>query len=133
MRRRFAVAAVVLVAMGGGALHASQAQAPGVRREDVLRSDIGVRGREVVQARVIVAPGVLAPRHSHPGEEVAYVLTGQLRYQIDGRPPVTLGPGEALFIPAGAIHSARNVGDVEAVELATYVVRKGRPLVVPAR
>jgi len=43
---------------------------------------------------------------------------------------VTLGPGEVHFIPAGAIHSARNVGTGVAAELATYIVEKGKPLVV---
>jgi hypothetical protein len=35
-----------------------------------------------------------------------------------------------LFIPAGATHSARNVGTDNAAELATYIVEKGKPLVV---
>ena len=33
-----------------------------------------------------------------------------------------------LFIPAGTIHAAKNVGDVTASELATYVVEKNKPL-----
>jgi mannose-6-phosphate isomerase-like protein (cupin superfamily) len=35
-----------------------------------------------------------------------------------------------LFIPAGVIHSARNVGSVRGSELATYIVEKGKPLLV---
>ena len=76
-----------------------------------------------------IAPGVLAPRHRHPGEEIIYVLEGSLEYQLDGQPPVTLKAGEVLFIPAGAIHSAKNVGTGNGAELATYVVEKGKPLV----
>ncbi len=133
MRPRLIVVALALIIASGAGFHLAQAQSPGVRRTDVLQAALNVPGREVVQARVAIDPGVLAARHSHPGEEVAYVLSGTLQYQIDGRPPVTLGTGEALFIPAGAVHSAKNVGEVEAVELATYVVEKGKPLVVPAR
>ena len=51
-----------------------------------------------------------------------------LEYQLEGKPPVTLKAGEALFIPAGAIHAAKNVGTVNAAELATYIVEKGKPL-----
>jgi quercetin dioxygenase-like cupin family protein len=78
---------------------------------------------------VDLAPGVAFPLHSHPGEEIAYVLEGLLEYQLEGQPPITLKPGEALFIPAGAKHSAKNVGSTNAAELATYLVEKGKPLV----
>jgi quercetin dioxygenase-like cupin family protein len=44
--------------------------------------------------------------------------------------PVTLKAGEALFIPAGTIRAAKNVGTGNAAELATYIVEKGKPLVV---
>ena len=51
--------------------------------------------------RVDIAPGVVAARHSHPGEEIVYVIEGVLEYRLDGRPPVTLKAGEVLFIPHG--------------------------------
>ena len=35
--------------------------------------------------------------------------------------------GEVLFIPAGTIHAAKNVGSGNAAELATYVLEKGKP------
>ena len=83
--------------------------------------------------RVDIAPGVLAPNHSHPGEEIVYVIEGLLEYQLEGKPPVTLRAGEVLFIPAGTIHSAKNVGSVNGAELATYIVEKGKPLVTPVK
>lgn len=129
---RFMTAALLIAAFGGmGPL--AHAQPSGIGRTDLLQHDLGVAGREVVQVRVDFAPGVIAPRHSHPGVEVAYVLEGTIEYQIDGQPPVTLKKGDALFIPDGAIHSARNVGDGKASELATYFVEKGKPGFVPAR
>ncbi len=59
-------------------------------------------------------------KHKHSGEEIVYVIEGLLQYQIEGRPPVTLKAGEVLFIPAGAIHSAKNVSTRNGAELATY-------------
>ncbi len=115
------------------ALNAARSQQPGVTRADLLRHDLGVPGREVVQVRVDFAPGAAFPPHSHPGEEIAYVIEGLLEYQLEGKPAVTLTAGEALFIPAGTIHSARNVGGGNAAELATYVVEKGKPLVAPGQ
>ena len=107
------------------------AQAPGITRTDLQRHDLSVPGREVIQVRVDIAPGVVAPRHSHPGEEIVYAIEGSLEYRLDGKPPVTLKAGEVLFIPAGAIHEVKNVGRGNAAELATYIVEKGKPLVVP--
>ena len=41
---------------------------------------------------------------------------------------MTLKPGDVLFIPAGTIHAAKNVGNRKGAELATYIVEKGKPL-----
>ena len=102
----------------------------GIQRTDLLRRDLQAAGHETIQARVDFEPGVASPKHSHPGEEVAFVLEGTLEYRLEGRPPVTLKTGEALFIPAGTPHIAINIGTTKASELATYIVRKGFPLVV---
>jgi quercetin dioxygenase-like cupin family protein len=107
--------------------------AQGIARTDVVQHDLDVAGREVVQVRVAFASGAAFGRHSHPGAEVAYVLEGTLEYQLDGQAPVTLKPGASLFIPTGAIHSAKNAGSGPAAELATYIVEKGKPLVAQAR
>ena len=80
--------------------------------------------------RVDFAPGAAFPKHSHPGEEIVNVLEGSLEYEIEGKSPVTLKAGDVLFIPAGTIHAARNVGSGNAAELATYIVEKGKPLLV---
>lgn len=126
------VLGLALTAGVGPALTPLAAQQPGIRRIELQRHDLSVTGREVVQARIEIDSGGSFPRHSHPGEEIIYVLEGTLRYQIDGREPVTLHAGLAYFIPARAIHSATNVGAGTAVELATYVVEQGEPLVVVA-
>ena len=130
MKASRVIAVAVLIVGGGLALDTAQSQQPGVKRTDLLRHDLGVPGREVVQVRVDFAPGAAFPPHSHPGEEIAYVIEGLLEYRFEGKPPVTLKAGEVLFIPAGAIHSAKNVGSGNAAEIATYIVEKGKPLVV---
>jgi quercetin dioxygenase-like cupin family protein len=121
------VIATALIVVGVLTLHQTQAQ-QGVKRTDLQQHDLSIPGREVVQVRVDIAPGVLAPPHRHPGEEIIYVLEGTLEYAVEGKPPVTLKAGDVLFIPYGTVHSARNVGSVNAAELATYIVEKGKPL-----
>ncbi len=108
----------------------AQTTPPGsAKRTDLQRHDLSTPGHEAIQVRVDFAPGVVAPNHKHPGEEIIYVLEGTIEYQVEGKPPVTLKAGGVLFVPAGVPHSAKNTGKVNASELATYVVEKGKPLV----
>jgi quercetin dioxygenase-like cupin family protein len=130
MRTTRIIALVVVIVGGGLALHAATAQVPGTRRTDLQRHDLSVPGREVIQVRVDFDPGFVAPRHTHPGEEIIYVLEGTLEYQIDGKPS-TVKPGDVLFVPAATVHSVKNIGSGNGAELATYVVEKGKPLIVP--
>src|SRR5258706_16177125 len=116
-----------LIVGGGLALHVARAQQPGITRTDLQRHDLSAPGREVIQARVELAPGVPFPKHWHPGEEIIYVLEGSLEYQVEGKPPVTLKAGDVLFIPAGTIHTAKNVGSRPGAERATYVVEEWKP------
>ena len=124
------IAAAALIFAGAFAPDVALAQWAGIKRTDLGRNDLSFPGREVIQVLVEFAPGAAAPNHAHPGEEVAYVIEGSFEYVLEGRPPVILNPGDALFIPAGTFHAVRNVGSGKAVELATYIVEKGRPLLV---
>lgn len=126
-------ATMITGALAALAMITSQAQWPGTKRTDLLRYDLSMPGREVIQARVELAPGVLAPKHKHPGEEIVYVIEGVFEYQLEGRSTITVKAGEVLFIPAGVYHSAKNIGTGNAAELATYIVEKGKPLLVPIK
>ncbi|MBR0706091.1 cupin domain-containing protein [Bradyrhizobium liaoningense] len=126
------LSSAVLLAANLFTLPAAAAQA-GVTRTDLQRHDLSTPGREAVQVRVDLAPGVAFGRHTHPGEEIVYVLTGAIEYDVDGKPPVTLKAGDVLFIPAGTVHAATNVGAETASELATYIVAKDKPLLTLAQ
>lgn len=128
-----ALAAAALATFSDAHAQTPPTQGPGVTRADLQRHDLSIPGREAIQVRVDFAPGAVAARHSHPGEEIVYVLKGALEYRLDGKAPATLRAGDVLFIPAGAIHGVTNVGGEPASELATYVVEKGKPLVVQAK
>ena len=122
----------MLIVASGLALHAALAQQQGVKRTELQRYDLSFPGREVIQVRVDLDPGVTFPQHSHPGEEIIYVLEGLWEYQVEGKGAMRLKAGEVLFIPAGVKHGAKNVGSGKGSELATYIVEKGKPLVVLA-
>src|SRR6476619_1458540 len=105
MKTTHIIAVAALITAGGLALHVARAQQPGIKRTDLQRHDLSVPGREVVQVRVELAPGVSFPKHTHPGEEIIYVLEGTFEYEIDGKIS-KVKAGDVLFVPAGAIHSA---------------------------
>jgi quercetin dioxygenase-like cupin family protein len=128
--RVMAVAAII--AASALALRVARAEDSPTKRTDLQRHDLSIPGREAVQVIVDILPGKTAPRHTHPGEEVIYVLEGTLEYQIDGQQPVTLKAGDVYFIPAGKVHKATNVGTGRGAELATYIVEKGKPLLTAA-
>ena len=127
------IAVAALVVASAWVPHVALAQLPGIKRTDLQRHDLNVPGHEVVQALVELAPGGVAPRHSHPGDEIIYVVEGVFEYQLDGKPPVTVKAGEVLFVPAGVINAAKNIGSGNGVELATYIVEKVKPLLVIAK
>jgi quercetin dioxygenase-like cupin family protein len=132
---RLAVAAAVSIAaltgtFGFQALHAQQAA---FTRTVLQKGDVSAPGREAIQVRAEFQPGAAAGRHTHPGEELGYILEGTLQLEMDGKPPVTLKAGDTFFVPAGTIHDGKNVGTGNAKVLATYVVEKGKPVATPAK
>jgi quercetin dioxygenase-like cupin family protein len=123
-----AVASIALLGIVVGVL----AQQPTFKRTVLQQADISVAGREAVTAVAEFQPGAAAGRHTHPGEEIGYVLDGQFLLEQEGKAAVTLRAGQAFLIPAGTIHNATNTGSATGRVLATYVVEKGKPLATPA-
>jgi quercetin dioxygenase-like cupin family protein len=127
--RLLLIAAAGSLALAAGALYA---QASGLTRTLVGKADVSVPGREAVVARVEVAPGARAGRHTHPGDEISYVLEGESELLVDGQPPRIVKAGESFVIPAGVVHDAHNAGTVPVKLVGVYVVEKGKPLASPA-
>ena len=74
--------------------------------------------------RVDLDPGVTFPKHSHPGEEIIYVLEGVWEYEVEGKPAMTLKAGEVLFIPAGTIHGGEERRQPHRVRARDVYCRK---------
>ncbi len=125
VRAMTALAALVLTT-------AAWAQQSGITRTIVHKADVAAPGHEAVVVRAELAPGATAGRHSHPGDEISYVLEGEAELLIDGAPPRRVRAGEALVVPAGVIHDARNSGSVPLRLIGVYVLEKGKPLASPA-
>jgi quercetin dioxygenase-like cupin family protein len=122
------VFAVAVAGLAAG-VHAQQA---GFKRTVLQQVDISAPGREVVTAVAEFQPGASPGRHTHPGEEVGYVIEGSVVLEQEGKPNRTLHAGDAFLIPAGTVHNATNNGTGGARLVATYIVEKGKPLATPA-
>src|SRR5580693_5595886 len=115
---------VIVAMVAVGALFA---QNPGIKRTVVKTQDVS-GGHQAVIATVTIAPGAFAGRHTHPGEEMSYVIEGEGEVLIDGQPPLHIKAGDGFVIPAGAIHDAHNTGTVPIKLAAVYYIEKGKPL-----
>jgi quercetin dioxygenase-like cupin family protein len=133
MRAKRVLAAALTVSALAGGYRWAHAQASGFQRTVLQRGDLSTAGHEAVMARAEFAPGAAVGRHTHPGEEVGYVLEGTISVEVQGKPASTLKAGDAFLIPAGTVHDARNVGTGPAKVVATYIVEKGKPLATPAQ
>jgi quercetin dioxygenase-like cupin family protein len=109
------------------------AQQAGFTRHMLQDQNMSVADRHAVQVVAEFAPGVAAGKHTHPGEELGYVLEGTLQLEVAGQPPRTLKAGDAFFIPSGTVHDGKNIGGGPAKVLATYIVEKGKPVASPAK
>jgi quercetin dioxygenase-like cupin family protein len=131
LRINFAmVVAVVAIAVGSLTLgvRALYGQAVGFKRVELQKQDISTAGHEAVMARGEFAVGAVVPKHTHPGEEVAYILEGQITIEVAGKSPTVMKAGDTFFVPAGTVHSAKNSGTGAAKVVSTYIVEKGKPL-----
>lgn len=120
--------AALIIGLGGPASNAQQAA---FKRTMLQKGDLSVQGREAVMAQAEIPAGVRVGKHTHPGEEVAYVLEGTLLLEVEGKPPVRLKAGDVFFVEAGRPHDGTNEGPGTAKVLATYIVEKGKPLATP--
>ena len=125
MGAAFAVAAA-MGAWGIAGIDAQQ-EKPQFTRTILQTQDLSTPGRAAVVARIDYQPGAEIGKHTHPGEEVGFVLEGTLILEVDGKPRVTLKAGDAFIVEAGRAHAGRS-GPAPTRVLTTYIVEKGKPL-----
>jgi quercetin dioxygenase-like cupin family protein len=112
-----------------GVLPGSDALTGTLRRTEVQRGPSSIPGREIVQVLTEIPVGVASGRHTHPGEEVGYIVAGTVQMEIEARPPLTLRAGDGFLIPPRTPHNARDIGPGTGRMLSTYIVEVGQPLV----
>lgn len=134
VRALLTVSAVMVVAAAltivTGAVQGTQ---PSFTRTMLQDHPLSIKDRHAVMSRSDFQPGAASGRHTHPGEEFGYVLEGTLELTIDGKAPQRLKAGDVIFMPAGAVHNAKNIGTGPLRVVSTYVLEVGKPLATPVK
>lgn len=129
--RTLLVAAIVATLAAGLCAQTAFGQdalASALVRREVQRAPLSIPGREMVQVLTEIPAGVASGWHTHPGEEVGYILAGEVEMMVEGRATVVLNAGEGFLIPANTPHNARDLGPETGQMLSTYIVQTGEPL-----
>jgi quercetin dioxygenase-like cupin family protein len=106
----------------------NDALAAKLKRTELQRSASSIPGREIVQVLTEIPVGVESGWHTHPGEEVGYILTGTVEMMIRDLPSQTLRAGDPFLIPPRTPHNALDIGPDVGHMLSTYIVEMGQPL-----
>jgi quercetin dioxygenase-like cupin family protein len=88
-----------------------------VVRPGVSRS--GFRGDDVLMVMNWLEPGMEVNPHSHPCEQVVYIVQGQMRFHIDGD-VIEGGPGSLIRIPPDVEHYGEPIGDEPVLNLDVF-------------
>lgn len=128
---RAAASCLMALSLGLTAVAQTPAEVPPIKRTPLQRFDVPGTMFETVIGMAEIAPSVAIGRHTHPGPESGYVMTGSFELLIDGQAPRLLKAGESYQVPAGTVHDAK-AGPEGAKVIATYVVQKGFALATPA-
>jgi quercetin dioxygenase-like cupin family protein len=92
----------------------------------VARSGVTRRvfsGANATLAFTTLEPGHVPNPHSHPHEQIVYVLSGELRFVV-GDDEAIVGPGDMLVVPPGVEHYAETIGTEPAVDLSVFSPRR---------
>ena len=128
MRMTGLAAIVTIVVMSAAAAEEAQ-----IERTELMNVPLGI-AQDVDGVMVIseLPPGGIAPRHTHPADELSYVLEGAIELSVDGADPVVYETGQTYHLSPGVVHSARNPSDSEPARILVFwTAESGKPLTTP--
>ena len=112
---------------------ADEAPGPKMTVKVLMKTAVsGDESREAIIGMGEFPPGASTGRHTHPGDEYATVLEGELEIFMDGQPTKHVKAGEAYHNARDVVHETRNAGAVVAKVVSTFVIEKGQPILKPA-
>ena len=119
-------AATEVLAQGSAATKAN-----GVSRKILSRADGSAAGYETIIMDVTIDAGTTVARHTHPGIESTYVMTGSIEVPVQGKPTRTFKGGDAFQIPPETPHAGGKASNESTRLMINYIVQKGKPIATP--
>lgn len=99
------------------------AQRVGITPESLFNfEDPTMPGKEFRVLRTSYAPGGQNGKHYHVSHVVFYVLEGAGVWEEEGKPPVTLKPGDSLHVRPGTVHAHRNASTTDKLVFLEFVI-----------
>ena len=120
--------AIGLAAAGGDADAQGQ---PGFTRKVLQKTEYPGDKYICVLMEIDIDANALVARHTHPGVESSYIVSGSSTLSVNGQPDRVVKAGEGFQIPPETPHSVRN-GPEKSRIVATFIVEKDKPLASPA-
>ena len=140
MKRSALVAATLVVGILSGfaadrLLDAQQPQEQ-IRRTSLMQTELeGVPGKVADVFLIEFAPEAATGKHSHPGNEIAYILEGTAAVLAGGNmTPITQRRGSVIHIEPNMVHDVKNPSKTEPLKAIVFALYdKGKPTTVPAK
>jgi quercetin dioxygenase-like cupin family protein len=104
---------------------------PGFSRTIIQKSEYPGDKYASVLVSIEIEPNGVVPRHTHPGIESSFLISGSCILSVKGQADRMVKSGDGFQIQPEVPHSVRN-GPEKAVVVATFIVEKDKPLASPA-
>jgi quercetin dioxygenase-like cupin family protein len=113
----------------------AQDAAPPPKVKLLMKNEVvsSVPGKEAYMIDIDWGVGSSTGRHTHPGDEYAEIVEGELQLNIEGQPAKIVKPGETYHNLAGIVHETKNVSGKPARSIAVLIIDKGKPPTEPVK
>jgi quercetin dioxygenase-like cupin family protein len=92
----------------------------------------GVMGVEIIIGTTLLPAGAAIGFHTHPGDELGFVLKGTFTLKTRGQPDRVLHAGDSFLNVRGAVHSVAADALAEGgTAVSTWIVDKDAPMATP--
>jgi quercetin dioxygenase-like cupin family protein len=85
-----------------------------------IRLKTSCYGERTHMIRILLEAGSVLPVHEHPHEQTGVLLSGHLRFSVDGQDVDTL-PGDTWCFPGGQPHGLQALEDSVVIEVFSPV------------
>ena len=84
---------------------------------------------QLMLVRHFFEKGWVGARHSHPHEQLVYVVKGKLRIDIDGKKTFEVSAGESFVVDGGVEHGASALEEAEVLDIFTPMREEYKALI----